>query len=111
MTEIVLSVSVFLVAVLAAMSLAFAHRVPPGVRLPMQWGLNGRPTWFAPRAVALAFTPVLSALVLGLVVLAGLLPGARGQTPALIVTGLCLLAAHAAHLVLAARWLRSQPSA
>ena len=36
-------------------------RLPPADRLPMQWGLNLRPTWDAPRALALLFTPLLSA--------------------------------------------------
>jgi len=29
-------------------------------RLPMQWWLDGRATWTAPRLVALAFIPVLA---------------------------------------------------
>ncbi|MFN4295336.1 MAG: hypothetical protein ACK4FB_00715 [Brevundimonas sp.] len=37
-------------------------------RLPMQWGLNGRPNWSAPRRPALIVTPLLSG--------AGLLVGA-----------------------------------
>jgi len=32
-------------------------------RLPMQWGMNGRPSWTAPRAFALAFIPALSVAV------------------------------------------------
>ncbi|MEH6663328.1 MAG: hypothetical protein V7678_00630 [Brevundimonas sp.] len=37
-------------------------------RLPMQWGLNGRPNWHAPRRPALIITPLLSGI--------GLLTGA-----------------------------------
>jgi hypothetical protein len=37
-------------------------------RIPMQWGTNGRPTWFAPRIVGLwfsfAFTAIVSAVLL-----------------------------------------------
>lgn len=44
-------------------------------RIPMQWGINGRPTWFAPRLVGLwfgfGFTAILSA---GLLVLAHFQP-------------------------------------
>lgn len=29
-------------------------------RLPMQWGLDGRPTWTAPRRLALVIVPALS---------------------------------------------------
>lgn len=32
----------------------------------MQWTFRGRPTWTAPRAIGLAFTPVLAAIVLAL---------------------------------------------
>lgn len=37
-------------------------------RIPMQWGTNGRPTWFAPRLVGLwfsfGFTAIVSAFLL-----------------------------------------------
>lgn len=33
-----------------------AHRP----RLPMQWGVDGRPTWTAPRRAALVVTPLLA---------------------------------------------------
>jgi hypothetical protein len=32
--------------------------------LPMQWGLNGRPTWYASRGIAVAFIPCLAIIVL-----------------------------------------------
>jgi hypothetical protein len=39
-------------------------------RIPMQWGVNGRPTWFAPRLVGLwfsfGFTAIVSAGLLAL---------------------------------------------
>jgi len=37
---------------------------PSGVRLPMQWGLNGRPTWRAPRLMAVLFAPALATAIL-----------------------------------------------
>ena len=36
----------------------------PIARVPMQWGFDGKPTWYASPAVALAFLPIISALVL-----------------------------------------------
>lgn len=39
-------------------------------RLPMQWGLSGHVNWTAPRVLALAFVPVLYALLAGALILA-----------------------------------------
>lgn len=111
MTEIVLSASVLLVAVLAAMSVAFARRVPPGVRLPMQWGLDGRPTWYAPRALALAVTPLLAAGAIGLVAIFGAVTDSQSPAWVMVVVDLAFLGAHGLHLALAGRWLRSHASA
>ena len=87
------------VLVLAAMSRLADARLPPAARLPMQWGLHGRPTWHAPRPVALAFTPVLAALVLTLAALLGDDP--RG----LAGIALIFVAVHALHLSLIRRHL------
>ncbi|MCC6924719.1 MAG: hypothetical protein IT549_02705 [Novosphingobium sp.] len=54
-------VVVFTVA-LAAISFRANRRLPASDRLPMQWGFDGRPTWNAPRRIALAFTPALYVL-------------------------------------------------
>lgn len=48
-------------------SLRAGRRLPDHARIPMQWGLDGKPTWTAPRAVGLWFTPVLGGLILGFV--------------------------------------------
>lgn len=34
-------------------------------KLPMQWGVSGAPTWYAPPLVALGFIPFVAAVVLG----------------------------------------------
>lgn len=34
--------------------------------IPMHWGLDGTPTWYAPPAVALAFLPIISGAILAL---------------------------------------------
>ena len=37
---------------------------PEGARVPMQWGLDGKPTWTAPKLIGVLFLPILSLLVL-----------------------------------------------
>ena len=114
MAAIILAASIAMVAVLAWMSIAFSRRVAPGVRLPMQWGFDGRPTWYARRAVALAFTPGLAAVIAVSIGLSAGWTGAPSAGALLGVVGLVgsgFLAAHAAHLYLLSRWLKSQPPA
>lgn len=88
-----------------------AHRLPPAARIPMQWGLDGKPTWTASRAVGLWFTPVLGGSMLG--VIAALLrldvPTTDATTPAIAVTVQVIVAAsfvgaHFLHL----RWALKQ---
>ncbi|MDO8902600.1 MAG: hypothetical protein Q7V15_14735 [Phenylobacterium sp.] len=99
------------VLALVAMSLAFARRAPAGMKLPMQWGLNGRPIWHAPREIALSFTPLLAAFTLTPFALASLwvAPDER-LTFRIVLTLVCLayIAVHALHLYLLRRWLRGQ---
>jgi hypothetical protein len=40
-------------------TLAASKRVRGYPRLPMQWGFDGKPTWFASRRLALAFGPIV----------------------------------------------------
>lgn len=112
MVAIILSASAVVIFFLAGMSLAFAQRVAPGVQLPMQWSFSGRPTWYAPRALALSFTPVLAAVVLIPIGLAALWTGMSRATDLIGIlgaVGFAFLGAHAAHLGLLARWLKSHP--
>lgn len=104
-------VSSITVLVLAAMSLAFARRVPPGMKLPMQWGLKGLPTWSAPREIALSITPLLAAVTLTPFTLASLWVDPEERLTFRIVLALvCLvyIAVHGLHLSLVRRWLKSQ---
>jgi len=99
------------VLVLAAMSLAFARRAPAGMKLPMQWGLDRRPTWSAPRGIALAVTPLLAAFTLIPFSLASLWvePDERLEFRLVLAfVGLAYIAVHALHLYLLSRWLRAQ---
>ena len=101
------------IAILASMSLMANARFRNERRLPMQWSLGGSVNWTAPRPLALAFTPVLAALCLpatvALAVLVQPRPGQEGLVvPALIAVALTLVGAHALHLWLIARTLRSK---
>ena len=80
--------SCLIVAAIALRSayLWFVWAVPT---LPMQWGLNGQPTWYAPRAVALGFVPALAVFVMVAVSFGTKANGAQQQ--ALFVAILFLL--------------------
>ena len=113
MTMFALVLALAFVVVLAAMSWRFARGLPREMRLPMQWGFDGRPTWRAPRDVALSFTPVLAALTLLATALASLLGSLEGADAqryfgVLIVMGLAWIGAHALHLRLVRGWLARQ---
>ena len=58
-TSIILLVFIYLGAV-ALLGRWADRRLAAHDRLPMQWGLNGRPNWYAPRRPALILTPLLS---------------------------------------------------
>lgn len=113
MTMVALVLALTFVVVLAAMSWRFARGLPREMRLPMQWGFDGRPTWRAPRDVALSFTPVLATLTLLSTAMASLLgplegADARRYFGVLIVMGLAWIGAHALHLRLVRGWLARQ---
>lgn len=55
---------------LALLSLAAAFAFPRGARVPMQWGVTGHPTWYAPTWFAVSFTPALAAMMFALTLLA-----------------------------------------
>lgn len=112
-TAIAMIVAVIAVALLTAMSLRANRRFEGERRLPMQWLPDGSVTWTAPRPVALAFTPVLSAVCLTAVVALTIFGEPRsGQghlvIPILIAVALVLLGVHAFHLWLIQRTLQRQ---
>ena len=59
------------VAVMLATSWAVGSQLPEGARLPIHWGLNGKPNGYGSPAMALLGLPILAA---GLSLLMGLLP-------------------------------------
>lgn len=92
-------------AILANMR--FRHEL----RLPIQWWLDGKVSWTAPRLVALAFIPVLATGMLGIVaVLSQTLPPRAGQEalvwPVMLGSGALSVAIQLLHLGLIARTVR-----
>ena len=55
-----------ILGVLVLLSVIAARSFPKGARVPMQWGITGKPTWYAPVRFAVAATPVLAAAVFAL---------------------------------------------
>jgi hypothetical protein len=97
----VFAVTTFLV--LAAMSLG-AHRVLPDVeKLPMQWAVDGRVTWYAPRALALTFLPALAIVTLTVV---SRLAGDEDIRIGLWVASVSFVLGHALYLWLTWRHLK-----
>lgn len=86
------------VTVLVLVSLSAGRRLRHLAELPMQWGMDGKPTWSAPRHVALAFMPTVGALIMLAIALRGSIsPGT------VCVVAASFIAAHILHLTLIAR--------
>lgn len=90
-------------AALVWLSLRADRRLQHVERLPMQWSLNGQPTWSAPRRLALSFTPVLATVVLIAAVISVATlephPGQDGlEIPVVLFLAASLLATHVFHL-------------
>ncbi|PZR33437.1 DUF1648 domain-containing protein [Caulobacter segnis] len=57
--------SIAALAIIAATAQGAWKRIPQSVKtVPMQWGLNGKPTWRAPKALGLLFIPVIATAIL-----------------------------------------------
>lgn len=97
-------ICIAIVLLMAAMSWRADRRLRHVERLPMQWGFNGKPTWYAPRRLALAFSPLLAIFVLGLFSIGQPLgaasEGAMLDKPRLIM-GFTFVLIHWFHLYLA----------
>ena len=113
-TSIIVLVVLYLGAV-ALLGRRADRRLAAHDRLPMQWGLNGQPNWYAPRRPALILTPLLSGI--------GLLTGAvlilfssgepnvgQPQVLGLLVSlGVVGIAVYAGWLAFVMGWARAQP--
>ncbi|MNE63381.1 hypothetical protein D3C80_1587270 [compost metagenome] len=92
-------------------NMRFGHHA----KLPMQWGFNKQPNWYAPRRLALTVTPLLSGI--GFIAAAlsiAWMPGPMdvdGNQAALVLWGLGAfgLAVYAGYLWLVERWDRHAP--
>ena len=62
------------VTLAAWMGLRADRRFSRHARLPMQWWLDGRPTWYAPRRLALILIPVVSGAGFLLMIVAAIAP-------------------------------------
>jgi hypothetical protein len=105
------SIAALAVCVLGVMSIRANGRFKNEDRLPMQWSLDRSVNWTAPRRVALAFTPVLAAIVLSATVALTIYstprPGQGGlEIPAMVFVALVFIGAHAFHLWLIGNSLR-----
>jgi hypothetical protein len=105
-------IAILAVGLLTAMSLNANRRFKLERRLPMQWWLNGSVTWTAPRAIALAFTPVLAAICLSAIAALSISleprPGQEGLVlPVNILMAATFIGIHALHLFLIERTLGS----
>jgi hypothetical protein len=96
-------------ALMAGASIHFGGRVT-APRLPMQWGFNREPTWYAPRLIALWFSVGLAVLVrLFILVLETSAPEKLNQASlGLILFSVIIATAHVIHLRAAARWAARQ---
>jgi len=99
------------VCLLIGMSLRGNTRFRHEKRLPMQWSLDGSVNWTAPRAAALALTPILATFSLGAsVAMSWFLkprPGQEGmEIPVISFVALVFLAAHGFHLWMIGKTLK-----
>ena len=93
------------ISVVAVLSVAADRRLRHFTYLPMQWGLNGKPTWSLPRRFALAFIPGLgSVILLALALKTAATPA--GVSTILIAAALMILA-DVLHLAIVCRSLRA----
>ena len=91
---------------LVALSLIFFLRLRKYDRVPMQWGIRGKPTWSAPAWLAVSCTPALFFLVWALIDRAEPVDATREINIAALVMSASFVLAHFGHLAYAERSLR-----
>ena len=110
MVSVWLAVAAWLIAwtVLAWLSNGFLQNLRPGEKVPMLRRADGTAAWRAPAGFAVAFTPVLSAVV-GLFTIGVSLLYGRGQAPvANVLLAVVFVAAHWMHLAMASKVLEQE---
>ena len=86
--------------VMAILALYANRVVAPGVaKIPMRWSLTAKVNWTAPRVIAFAFIPVLAA-----VVMAGILLAGGTQTSDVAIISGVFLSCQLLHITLTQRW-------
>jgi hypothetical protein len=92
------------IALMAGSNLYYGARIK-GTRMPMQWGLDGKPTWTAPKAIGLWLT-VAIALSTRLLIWAAMTyfpQTVHGAESGLLMASIIFLASHLFVLKQAAR--------
>ena len=82
-------------AILLAMSAVAFIVFPQGARVPMQWGIAGKPTWFLPKWAAVLWSPVLAC---GVMLFACVATGNKGADAMLTSIAAVIVFAHMLHL-------------
>lgn len=86
--------------VMGALALYANRVVAPGIaKLPMQWSMTAKVNWTAPRIIAFAFIPVLAAVVMGAILLAG-----RALISDIALMAGVFLSCQLLHITLTQRW-------
>ncbi len=89
--------SIAALAIIASTAQSAWKRIPKGARIPMQWGLDGKPTWRASKALGLLAIPALAILILLSFTLTQLTYRVEGEGAVIV---LCVRATLAAALAL-----------
>lgn len=106
----IISIGVFLAAivVIIALNLYFGPRITIS-EMPMQWGLDGNPIWYAPRLLGLWWPLYLMISVgLGIIVIGHFARNAGGVWYGLMAFSLILAAVQWWHLGAVIRWAMKQ---
>jgi len=91
------------VLILVIMSIGANRKFRDRARLPMQWSFDQKVNWSAPRHLALAFTPLLAAMVMALIA-NQLASDPPLQFWTLTVVAAVFVAVHLLHLYLLEKW-------
>lgn len=100
---------VFCLAIVAmvACSLWFGSRIDTAA-VPMQWGVDGKPTWFAPKLLGLWFFVGLALLVRVIFYFQVDADGVRKAAQGLITFSVVIATVHAGYLIAILRWASKQ---
>lgn len=106
-----IAIGLIATAILVRMSFLADGRFRDQRRLPMQWFLDGRVTWTAPRRFALAFIPGLAIPIIwatvALTIFVSPRPGQEGfEIPVTLFMGGIFVAVHFLHLWLIDKHLK-----